>query len=1080
MLSEKAKSVFVLSASIDATAHDLGGRGKGEKPMQSKDLLDRLRLLGGVSAAALLIASVSYAQDVEPEEDTEENAEEVVEDAIVITGSRLRRDTFTSTAPLQVINQDQIRNAGLIDTAAVLQNSTVAQGPQLDSTITSAFVTDGGPGASNISLRGFSADQVLVLVNGRRFAPAGVEGAPALPDINLIPSSMIERVDILLDGASSIYGSDAVAGVVNVILRDEFDGLLVDGFVSVPEQSGGEATRWGLAIGDSTERSSFVFSMEYFNQERMEVQDRDYNRDPDSGLYCSRDIELDADGNVLSRCQGGIINSLILAQGNRRGVDLLFVDPVATAEVFEWLGEGLYFGAVSPGAPATSPLLAGTGYGERNNYDRLITRPSYLEGADDVIPHSERYSFFFNGTRDLQPVFGVEGIQAFVEASHSNSRVNVRNGFHGQIFPTVPFDHPLNPFDFDVIAVFASPVARDDITVETRQSRLLGGFRGDLEVFGMPEWSWEAFGGYTRSMGYSSRPALDEDRMRQSIWNTRVGADGNLTCAIEALDLNGFVDPDPCVVLNPFASSLYPTDQQTLPSFATQAEADYFTIERTVTTVVEQLTAGAFATGPVFTLPAGDVNAAFGVEWREDALDSGVDTVAAQGRAAGFFADRLTRGRVNLFEVFGEASIPVVSDAPFAESVTIDLAARLTDHEFYGQNSTYSLRGSWSLTDFLTLRGTYGTSFRAPNTRELFLAGQSGFTNGSIDPCIVPDDAADNGNYIAEEDDRDAQVISNCQTEGIDPFDLGLVGGIPSIQQFSAGNRDLDPETSTALTYGFVFEQPFFDAFDLTLGVTYFKLEVEDSIASPGAAFALDQCYNSDDFPNDPFCSRRVRDPNTGFIAEVDNTPFNVARRETSGADINVAFGYDAPEDFFGGFRLDVTTIATWSDEVISQTTSQSQVNNFVGDWGTPEWRANLFAEITRGDWSVNYGLSYIGEQASIYNNIDPDADFPYGQRVYAGCNLDGCIETDDPATPFLDFSSSITSADAVFYHDLSIAYERPEWVVRVGVNNLLNDDPPVIDRDSSGVDLASQNAPLGSGYDLVGRRFFVNVARQF
>ena len=1032
-----------------------------------KERLLRSSILAGFTAALLTGAPV-MAQEPQ-EDDSEEEEEASGDDTIVVTGSRIRRDSFTSTAPLQVITSEEIRDAGLIDTAQILQQTTVAQGVQLDSTITSSFVTDGGPGANNVSLRGLSADRTLVLINGRRFAPAGVEGAPALPDVNLIPSSIIQRIDILLDGASSVYGSDALAGVVNVILRDEFDGLQVDGFVSVPEQSGGDSQRWNLLIGDSTERSSFMFAVEFFNQDALEVQDRDWAYDANSGYYCSREIELDANGNTLSRCNGSIINRIrvysAFVDGN---LDFTNYDPAL-------FGRDVYRGGDATGFP----LLQGTGFGLGTSTDQRY-RSSYLEGADDIIPQSQRYSLFFTADRDLEPIFGVEGISAFVEASHSNSQTAVKSGYHGQIFASVPASNPFNPFNVDVVPIFASPVERSNIDIEVQQTRLIGGLTGDLAFLDAPEWTWELFTGYTRSMGYSSRPAIDESRLRHTIYTSRLDGSGNVVCGTpQPAELFGFLGPDECVPVNLFHPGLYPNDGQTNVGFGSDAEREYLEIERTVTTTVDQKIAGGFVTGPLYTLPAGDLSAVFGVEWREDGLDSGVDTVAAQGRAAGFFADRLSRGTVSLFEVYAEASIPVVSGQPFAEEITIDLAGRLTDHEFYGQNETYSARGSWSPTDFLTFRGTYGTSFRAPNVRELFLGGQTGFTSGFADPCVVPSAANNGGTYDPTQDNRDPQVIANCQLEGVDPFALGL-SGVPSIESFRAGNPGLEPETSTAWSYGFVFEQPFIDAFDATFGVTVFNIEVEDSIAIPGTSFSLGQCYGSPNFPNDPFCARRQRDPNTGLLSFVDNTPFNVSASEISGADFNGRFNYDVPESFLGGFNIDINTVWTWSDEILSQTTAQSVINDQVGDWGAPEWRGTINSRVTRGDWSALWRARYVGEQASIYNDTTPGAAFPYGQRVYASCSLPGCVQNDDPSTPFLDFSSVITSADAVFYHDLSVTYSQDTWIIRAGVNNLLDEDPAIIDQSASGSTQASSNAQLGSGYDLLGRRFFLNVTKQF
>lgn len=1012
---------------------------------------------------ASLTASVAVSQgwaQAEDDRDESERTEEVAQeeaagDRIVVTGSRIRRDSFTSTVPLQVISDEEIRDAGLIDTAQILQQSNVAQGVQFDNTIsTGGFVTNGGPAANNISLRGLSADRTLVLINGRRYAPAGAEGAPSLPDVNLIPSSMIERIDILLDGASSVYGSDAIAGVVNVILRSNFDGFQADAFMNTSQNGAADTRRYNIMMGSSGDNYNFVAAVEYFSQNRMKLNDRRYNLNAERDIACYQNIWVDADGNTRGRCTGSIINRV------RRGVD-----------VFRTPGETNF--------PGILPVGWSTGVSSDPRWTS-----SYLEGEDDVIPESERYSFFVTASRDLQPIFGFEGIQAFAEFSHSNSQADQEQGYRGQLFPAVPASNPFNPFGVDVVPIVHWPADRS-FEIETQQTRGIGGLRGDFASFGAPNWEFEVFSGYTRSIGYSSRGALDEDRLRETIATSRI-VNGEIVCGTNAPVGFGFIGPNPCVPVNFFADSLYPIDGVSSATFATQEELDYLFVNRTVTTRVDQAIAGGFVTGPIFQLPAGDVSAVLGVEWRRDSLDSGVDAIAGQGRAAGFFADRRSVGSVTLTEVYGELSIPILAGQRFAEDLTLDLAGRLTDHEFYGSNSTYSMRLGYSPTNSLTFRGTYGTSFRAPNARELFLGGQTGFVGAAADPCLVPFAARDDGAtpndppiYNPDNDNRDPRVIANCQAEGVDPFSLGL-SGASSIEAFRTGNRNLDPETSTAWSLGMVFEQPWFDQFDAALSLNWFKLKVEDAVGLPGAAFGLAQCYTSNDFPNDPFCARRTRDPVSGLLVSVDNTPFNVSRSESSGVDINTRFGMDFTA--FNGFRLEVNSQWTWSDEILSQTLSTSPVNNLVGDWGNPEWRGTITSRIVKGDWSVLWRSRMVGRQASIYNDTTPGAAFPYGQRIHRACSAldEGCISINNPDTPFVDFSSYVSSQGTTWYHDLSMTYRQENWILRAGVNNVFNTTPAVISGNSAGAVLGNGNAVLGSGYDLIGRSLFLNVARSF
>lgn len=1050
-------------------------------------ILNRERLLRSTILAgfAAVTATGVSAMAQENDEDTSTPVVTTERDApaaapgetIVVTGSRIRRDAFTSTAPLQVIDSEDIRDAGLIDVSAILGQTSVAQGIQLDNSITSGgFVTDGGPGAQNVSLRGLSADRTLALINGRRFAPAGIGGAPSLPDTNLIPSALIQRIDILLDGASSVYGSDAVAGVINVVLRDRFEGIQADAFVNAPESSGGGQQRYSVLMGGSSDRSNYLFAVEYYSQERLRVRDRDHHYEPDSGYYCQQRLVRDASGNLNSYCSGAIINRV------RRGIDF-----------YRTPGETNLPGVVPPGwSSVVAPGVDGPTTSLLPQFTSV-----YMDEDTDIVPQSQRYSIFFTGDTDLNPIFGWDGINLFTEASFTNSQTIRKTDFHGQLFPAVGADNPFNPFGVNVQPILAFPVERSSQRAEIQQARLLSGLRGDLATFGVPSWDFEVFAGYTRSMGYLYQGGIDRDRLTLSLRTSRFSDPNDPTSDIicgpaGGVSPGGSFAADPCVPINLFADSLYPNDAQGVAAFATDEEREYLEILRTSTTRVDQSIAGAFVTGPILQLPAGELAGVFGVEWRRDQLDSGSDSVTGRGVSAGFSADRRSRGGVSLAEAYAELSVPILSGMTFAEDLSLELAGRVTDHEFYGQNGTYSGRLSYSPVDYLTLRGTYGTSFRAPNARELFLGGQTGFGDVA-DPCVVPlgaRSAVDDENpdlgfaYDASQDTREQIILDNCRAEGIDPTVLGLNIRPGSLQINSGGNVGLDPETSTAYSYGFVLNQPWFNAFDATLSVNWFKIDVEDTIATPGASFALSECYNSPQFPNDPFCARRVRvddpDPERRFLSIVDNTPFNVARREVSGMDYNARFGADL--DWFGGFRLDVNTAWTWTDKILNQTTPESNITNAVGSWTNPEWRGNLTTRVSRGDWSALWRARYVGEQATIFTDTTPGSTQPHGQRNYVACTAAlieiGCYETRDPETNQLLFSSVINEQPGTFYHDLSVTYNQDTWVLRAGVNNVLNESPALI--DAGGGSTQRFNMPLGAGYDLIGRSFFVNVTKQF
>ena len=976
-------------------------------------------------------------------EEVEED-DEARQERVVVTGSRLRRDTFSSVAPLQVITADTAIEAGLIDSSEILKSGTSVQGVQLDTNVNSTFVTNGGPGASNVSLRGLGADRTLVLVNSRRFAPAGVEGAPSLPDINLIPTVMIERVETLLDGASSIYGSDAIAGVQNVILRSEFDGIAFQTFNREPIEDGGKNERYNVIFGATGDEGKFVMAAEYRAQEALFYKDRDFQKS-DDGRYCNLDIERNTDtGEVFRNCFGSV-------------------------------GSAEFRTVTSPfGTGAEFP--PGSGFFSIPSTNTYANRSVDLSANDSLVPEQTVFSVYALGDRDFN-VLGHD-TNFYSEMSYSNSQTFVRNGFHGQLFPTVPADNPFNPLGVlgaDAVPVIFSPIKRSDIDVDVTQTRFTGGLRGQLDFAPgdlLKQWEYDIFGQYSRSVGDSVRPAVLEERLYTSINTTRIDADGNAVCGVDgAQDLFGFDSRQTCVPINLFAPSLY--DSQN-PQFATQRERDYIEGERSVTTKVDQMLFGGFVTGPLFDLPGGEVGGVLGFEYREDGLDSGTDTVAATGSAAGFFADRRSVGQVSVWEGYGEIELPILADMPGAEELTVNLSGRFVNHEFFDNEFVYSGKVAYRPIEWLTFRGTYGTAYRAPGLRELFLGGQSGFSAAGNDPCLVPvgarvDDDNDPSTppvYDPSSETRQQIVLDNCRAEGVDPTTLGLAGS-SSIETFRAGNVGLDPETSEAYTLGFVFEQPFTDAFDATFGVTYFDITVEDAPVIPSTGFILGQCYTSTAFPNDPFCSQRTRDPNTGGLSEVNITPFNLSGFGAKGFDVNLRTSIDFA--MLGqDWEFITDTVATYSDEIEQQVFSDSPVQNFVGDAAFSEWQANMNARLITGDFTLFYGLEYL-------SGTDADRDAETGELVPQPAN--GRLYGEGGILNGAD--QRISDIDDYFLHSASIRYNSDTWSATLGVRNLFDEEPPTVDGDVFNATLIG-NVPAGAGYDILGRSIFLQLSKEF
>jgi len=1060
-------------------------------------------MLAGLMAVSVA-AAPAVAQDAPvTTAEGEDAAADENEDRIVITGSRIRRDSFTSTSPLQVVDSQTIAESGLIDVGEILRRTSVVQGVQLDQQFNSLFVSDAGPGGQAVGLRGLGPERTLALINGRRMAPAGVEGAPSFPDISLIPSSMIERVDILLDGASSVYGSDAVGGVINFILRDDFEGLDIEGQISQPEESGGRRTQLNGVLGVRGDRGGFTFAVEYTEQEELRGDDRDWmcypaaGRDENDGYEFRRgeticgtliDVVQSSDGRIdrfsgTEALPGEFLPLLGTFLVTRPGTDNpanLFGVEIPNYEIWDFSGAGLF------------------GLHVNQDQDRHI------------LPYNQRINAYFSADYDLDEF--IPNAEAFFEFGVSN-RQNLFVARRGTLGAIVTDENPFIPQSFrDALAAFNAANGGTNFTfadfgnidvrpqepwpdtnfVELTQYRgtfgLTGdlGFLGDFGAFRADEWDYEIFAGYTRSQGFSERTILREEAIMRA---TDVIVDdlGNPACrTVDDLTapFNSGISREPCVPLNPFDLNLFRADGSKPSAEDQPGLVDYLRGFRTSTTFVDERIIGGFVTGPVFELPAGDLSAVLGIEWRETSIDTRSDDTTFRGLADGFFVDRRTAGDVELFEVYGELGVPILEGAPLAEVLEVNLSGRYVDHEFYGSNSVYSANARWEPTDWLTFRGTYGTSFRAPNLRELFLEGQSFFAAVN-DPCEVPATAQDDldgqpgfdtynggddldGDGVGDRDGRSLEVINNCITEGLDPFSLALGINTGNVETFSAGNVDLDPEESTAWTIGFVVEEPFLDWVDIRFGLNFFEYSIENSVFEPSAQFLVDQCYTSEDFPNDAFCTRRLRDPNTGFLLEIDATPFNIAEELSSGYDVNFAIEKDF--DFMGrSFAATSDWVATFTDEVsdtIILPGAEPDYDDDAGEVGNPYWRFNANQRVTSGDWTVFWQVRYISEQGS--REIDPVDNGLVG--VPANC---------DGAGADAIFLPECFKIRPVFYHDLSLTYEGDAFTARVGVNNLFDIDPPVLDEDVSYRN-DPVGVPVGVGYDLYGRTFFLNLSKSF
>jgi iron complex outermembrane receptor protein len=637
-----------------------------------------------------------------------------------------------------------------------------------------------------------------------------------------------------------------------------------------------------------------------------------------------------------------------------------------------------------------------------------------------------------------------------------------------------------NPATFGLLAgpaaqTTARPVIgvqgdRNVTDVTLRQTHLVAGVRGDLPMmnFGdFKDWSFEASAVHSFADGNSSRTGIRGDRLNFALGNDQNGSPvGNTPCDPTGQTLTADVITG-CVPVNLFSPSLYLTANG--GTFASQAETDYLFDTRDFDTHTALTTLDASIQGDVLTLPGGDVSLLVGAQWRKDHLNSQPDAVASEGLFFGFFSDQGGVGDRTTKEVYGEAFIPLGLGRTGFREFNVEIAGRLTDDEFYGTNETYSIKAGYRPVDSLLVRGTYGTSFKAPNLRQLFLAGQTGFGTLS-DPCAVPD-AAYNAltmSYNPALDSRTATTLANCVSAGVDPTSF-LAGQFSSysVEINSGGATDLDPETSKSYTLGFSFDQPFTDAFDLEFGATYYNIDIESTIIEPGAGFIINDCYNQVANFGSAFCSRIERDfndvNNPGVIDLVDAGFINRDQEVAKGVDYNLRINKDDVAlfgtnfDFFGRLQANNNHSRKRVD-IINGVTTEDQL---VKEFGFPKWRGNGSVGFNVDRWSAAWTTRYQTE-------VTVDEEF-----IPAFGAGDTCLGT---ALGDVD-CRGVFSAGDYWHHTVSAGYEADSWSILVGVSNVLKTDPPLV---SPFEVFSVVNVPIGNGYDLNGREYFVRLNKRF
>lgn len=1031
-----------------------------------------------IAGLAVMAPSLAWAQNQnQPAQQQEEEEEEEGRqpsgqrvDDIVVTGSRIRRNEYTSSQPIQVITAEQATLEGLADTTEILQSSTAANTATQINNFFTGFVTVGGPGVNTVSLRGLGAQRTLVLVNGRRVGPAGVRGTVGPTDLNTIPGSQIERIEVLTDGASSIYGSDAVAGVINIITKKNLDGGFIEVFGSVPERDGGEEVRISGSYGETYDRGYISGGFDYYERKATLFKDRPWFECPDDQYYSDPTllIRRDVMENGRFKCNF-VLNSIVRTQfagsagavlaRNRRDGDFR-VNPGSTitsgftgCDIPGWQLVAGGFSAPGAAFPNATPTNNCSITQQSTDLRRqaFSVYPLYNDryGTRTAISPVKRYSFSAFGGYDLTPT-----TEVFFEFL-GNRRESEQNSWR-QLFPTVspfhsnnpwggPFNGQTNTFNG---GYFATPVALVNTFNEQSINYLRGvaGIRGELGLFGK-SWDWELAAQYSKSYG---------EYGGNFFYNDRVVATDGLAALNAGRPFGAGINGGNCDVAVLISATACPTgginwftadfiNNGVMPA----AQANFINgYEVGTTDYIHKYIEGVIS-GELFTLPAGPVGVALGFQVREEEIDDIPGAEQRRGNLWGQTAAGRTKGSDKVNEAFLELEVPILRNVPFFDSFTVNLSGRSSDYDSYGSNSTYKVGLNWAISPEYRIRASKGTSFRAPALYELFLANQTSFLGqANVDPCR---------NWGLSTNDR---IRTNCAAEGI-PDNYNDPGSSATIIT-GGGVGILKPETAEAFSAGFIWTPTFAD---LSVAIDYFDIQVNDQVAQFGAANIISACYTSDNYSvpratsGEALCRLFTRDlavgsPRRFQILTVNDSYVNISKQSNKGLDLNARY---RKEFAFGDFQVN----ARWSHilDWTSQTFGTSVPTVLNSRIGSPENVGEVTFRFDRGDWTGFWSVDYVGKtdnQPFITAPANAGGALNYlGETVYARRRTDEYIT-----------------------HAVSLRKRMDKWTFQAGIQNVFDEPPPPLGGSSGATVIGS--TPLASQYDWNGRTGFINIARSF
>lgn len=833
---------------------------------------------------------------------------------IVVTGSRIARPDYEAPNPIVSFNATNIQQSGNTNLTDFLQR-VPALNASRDRTDTSGgngtYGSFGQTGLNELNLRNLGTNRTLVLVNGRRH----VAGEPntAAVDINSIPTDLIDRVDVLTGAVGAIYGADGVTGVVNFILKRDFEGITgraqlgISGYGDAGNHFASLAA--GKNFGDG--RGNLTLAYEYNSDDAVANDDRPFL------TQARRKYLIPNDG-------AGPSNILVgdLRYDGESPLGTVFVG----GKTFDGLGR-----PYDNGTPAAYYRTGGVG----------SEIAGFYQG--DIFPKTERHAVNLLGHYDFSDAFKLS-----IEGKYVQNRTSSFGQITGTYGYPVSISNPFVPQSIRTAAIEAGAVNEDGFFVPAPisvnrdnfdygrpgEEDLRRTYRGVIDASGRisDHATWDAYYEYGRT---SVRITKMGDRLSKQYSDA---LDAVLDPATGRIVCNPANNPTAaCIPISLFG-----------PGPATRQQLDYFLVDDTSHASITQQVASASVSGDFgqfFELPGGAIKFAFGGEYRREA--SRFDPNANLLNANFFQYDepglvQASRGRFDVKEAFGELDVPILKDVPFASVLSVGAAGRYSHYSTVGDTDTWQFNGTWAPIRDITFRGSYGRAVRAPNIGELFqpTSSTSAFFT---DPC-TPDQINNGTQY------RQANCTATLQAVGATSRPELQTGQF--VNGTSAGNQSLKPEVARTWTAGVLLRPSFLRGFNAS--VDWYDIDLKDAINTIDPNGLAVQCVDQPTAPNQ-FCNQFTRAQGTGIINSFTVGPLNVARFHTAGLDINL--DYLVRTANFGTF--DLRLVAGYLDKLEQVGIPGAPVINNVDQSGAPRWTANFSPTWTDGPLTINYNLRF-------------------------------------------------------------------------------------------------------------------------